>query len=568
MTSTRRPTLRSHIDVLGKSSIALDATQLAVFDGGPTLLEGLTKLGATATSKAAANQNVYMIVGITDKGRQNPINYLGGKEEAGNAALSAYWDMLRIALALTRKTFEEKYGGEVEVYDAPMMRVSERSDEGNVVFLVAAKDNDKARTVAYEIQAEFATRLNQVKEYMVGTHRPAMEEGRFPRLDDYQFVVPHDMGNGLIKIGTKPYSDLEKFSKLLEYQEMVVSLTYRLGRPVRVTGNEKPDFVLDLIRRIEEEEVEFRDLLPSGLKVRGGRANIDSPFSESLVALGVEEPIQNGFYVEVKLSPSADDNMEAATFIRDGWGGERTLGTRKGYAEIIGFNRSESVPEWGMRGLNTFIGKSGANGALSAVAQAIWKIKEECAADGCDLSIVPVDGHLRYHIEGNIDKLEFVDRVIRKIEETLRNQIGGTFSAIIRTLESAETAVGDVARKFELSAMGKTEYGVGILQKTNFLVNFIEVVRKNRVDLQGEVVSSVVGGDEQITCLEKICQMRAIFSQHRTIRDTADLVAILRNSPMIVLTREERDELENWFFEFANNHADALKEELNKRLLY
>jgi hypothetical protein len=441
------------------------------------------------------------------------------------------------------------------------MRVSARSDEGNIVFIVSG-EREAVIDASAEIRYVFERNLDMLKGCLTAQEAQRIDEqSRYPHLRDYVFNVPMDVGGGLFSTPFVAITDLARFGTLLQYQEMVVSLTNRLSMPITVSGSERPDFLLEAISKVEEEEIAFRDRLPLNLRITRAQAEASSAFSGLVADMGVKERL-NGTYFEIKLTPSSEDAVEVSKFIRDGWDGRGVAGTRKGMAEVLGFNIETHCPEWGMRILNTMLGKASTNAILTEISKAVYDV-----ADRFGVFVSPVDGSFRYYIEGNLPK-DFADAIGAEIEKRLRN-IGGVFRTMIRAIDAASVEVERVARAFELVAMGKTKYGVEIIEKTNFFVNFIEIVKSAGPNTQRDIVLAInfETQDERLRAVENIAKLRVIFAANRTIRDIQDLVAVLRNEPNVNMTREERGELEDWFFDFADAHATDMKKNLNA-LLY
>lgn len=455
------------------------------------------------------------IVGLIDKSRQNPINKLGGKNGAGDESMKAYWQVGAMATRLLGGiNGSDKLG-------LHLTRVSPTSDEGIIVI--------------------GGIRLTEDTELQF---RKCWEFAR-SRLDLSSFGYSVVAGDREFRL------NLEAFSKVLRHPEMAVACSYSVSRPIPVSIEAESDFIMDEIRKLENSEISFYHLLPAALRRNGGVAEVQTPFVGNLFAKGVRQK-ERGHFIEIKLDISGFAK-ELLRFTVDGeWG----RGTRKGYAEIFS-------GRGGMRFLNTFLGKARANRILTPIAKAMGDVA------ATPVNVMPISGgYLQYWVDNN-DKYatrEIVELAIRKrFSEAREGDLGYLdldFGPVIDIVPASSVSVEDTRARFILDSLSRVDDGPLLLERTDFMLNFIENIS---TDVQSGIFGNLerMGGTDRrfISRLESVCAAR------RTIRDVEDLIWTLREDRGLDgELRAERKDIEKWVFDFADARADRMFLLLNERI--
>jgi hypothetical protein len=529
---------------------------------GQTLEEYVDDAGAYFKQQATlieAYEKFLASVGQIDKSRQNPANHLGGKEYGGEASIKAYWKTGAYTIALLASI----NGSErVDTYYA---RVSPTSDEGVSVVggMKLTKDTEFQFKKCWQFAREVLLDMSEY-EYEIPVKNPYTGETETFNLD------------------------LKAFSRVLRHPESAVACSYMISEPIEVDPNAPVGFLMDELRKLENAEIKFYEILPEQLKGNGGIPEVQTPFSTNLFRSGVERK-DRGCFVEIKLDIS-DFSMELLPLTEDPESKE-WRGTRKGFAEIYSGTG-------GMRFLNTFLGKARANRILTPIAQAMGDLNVKG-------NVVPVSGgYLQYWVDyDHIPELDFrvkaaiaesgkgdaITEAERKaiihdiVRETVENAVNRRIHSKGRPEEDkthidldiepvvsvtgCDIDVADVRARFILDSLGKDNEAVSTLQRADFLLNFFENVNKH---IQTEIYEELgENGDEAITQedLRNIQLVRWVCSRRRTVRDVEDLVWTLReDTELPEQIRSVKDSLEKWVFEFAKERYEKMFYLLAKKI--
>jgi len=371
------------------------------------------------------------------------------------------------------------------------------------------------------------------------------------RLSDYAYSIEVP-SNG----GTRTYDlDLKAFSRILRHPDMTVSCHASVSQPRRIdpaTGG----FITEVIREMENREIGFYRQLPWSFRAgNGGLAEVNSPFRTNLARLGARTR-DSGTFVEIKLS--APEARELLAFVHDN-GGQK--GTRKGFAEIYSGN-------FGMRGFNTFLGKARANRILTPITWAMDDLgKRTAGADGKHPMVLPLnDGYLQYWIDlppTEATRRLVKDAVDRRIHTTRADPayVNISLRPVITLLDASQVSVRDARARFILDSLDRSSYPACILERTDFLLNFLENVNHNvQKDIFEKLTLKAYGGSSinshDVACIGRI---RQICARTRTIRNTEDLVWTIRaDDSLPTQIKHVRTVLENWLFDFAAERFEAL----------
>ncbi|MBU0533038.1 hypothetical protein KKB44_06110 [Candidatus Micrarchaeota archaeon] len=456
------------------------------------------------------NGNTFSaIVCLIDKSRQNPVNKLGGKN-GGDRAMEAYWDV-----GATTTMLLGSINGSNRV-GMHLTRVSPTSDEGILVI-----GGTGLPTSTHE---QFKQCWAYAREHL--------------DLSKYKYNIT--IGGEVFEL------DLKAFSRILKHPDMVVACSYTISSPISVNPLADPRFLMDEIRKLENSEINFYDYLPVSLRGNGGLAEVKTPFERNLFADGIKSK-PNGCYIEIKLD-IGEIAPELLPLTKDGeWGN----GTRKGFAELFS-------GKGGMRLLNTFIGKARANRILTPIAQALGDLK----AMGID--VVPVSGnHLQYWADlppSRRTKERIREAITRRIHTKVEDvgYLDLEFDPVVTLVKAEGLNVEDVRARFILDSLGRYEEDVAVLDKADFLLNFVENVHQH---VQRELYKELSkNGGKGITKedRENIEFVRYVCASRRTIRDVEDFVWTIRNDQELEHVRDKRDRLENWIFDFAKERFDRM----------
>jgi hypothetical protein len=472
---------------------------------------------------ARTHGDVDISVISLDKSRQNPLNMLFGRKGAGDESMDAYWAMIDRAASILKAMC-----GNIVKLD--LIRVSPTSDEG--IIIIAGRDLPKDIDVRFERAMASAKKELDLRERKYIHHIPG--EGSFN-------------------------SDLDAVSRVLRHREMIVSSKFSVSAPRRVSPDEKEGFILDEIRQQENREIPFFERLPLTFRVNDhGLAEVKSPFSTNLVREEMDN-VRGGCFIEVKFKATDAEAREVLKYIANGPGWE---GTRKGYSEAYSGN-------FGMRGFNTFIGKARTNSVLTPIAQAFGDLESQK-----DLTVLPVSGgYLQWFVEmaPNASNLLMVDEMIRRrIHSQIKDDPGyGSFGfePHIMMLDADGLPVSQVRSRFILDSLGKKFYPAEVLDRSDFLLSFLEIASSS---VQRQTIESLAtdgGIHVKLSDIDKMQMVRRICSGRRTIRDTEDLIMVLRKDlglhPEIAA---KRGDLEQWLFDFSWENGGRIFNQLARRI--
>jgi hypothetical protein len=461
-----------------------------------------------------------MVVGLIDKSRQNPINKLGGMDQAGEMAMKAYWSVADRATSLMCAM------DGFDMAKVDLIRVSPTSDEG--IFIMGGKD------VTAQMKKKFGEEscLGDVFRGAWKIARKGLDLSAFT----YSLDVPRGSG------GVERFDlDLEAFSRVLRHPEMVVACSVSLSEPRKVRASEREGFIHEEIRNLENREIAFYDALPKSFRGNnGGRAEVESSFFTNLTkteATGKD----SGSYVEIKLNAKQEEAKALLRFVSDH---PEWKGTSKGYAAIFSGN-------FGMSAFNTFIGKARANNVLTSVAQAMGDLSKEHG------TVLPMNGgHLAYWVDMPSNELT-VDLIRKSITRRLRGDSGdldiGLEPSII-IVDAKDMRLSDMRARFILNSMGKDLYPPQVLDMTDFVLNFIENVHPAYQQQVYEALAKKENGGVRVSMedLDNMQMLRRICSSRRTIRDTEDVIwTMRRDGELPADIQSKKGGLETWLFEFS-----------------
>ncbi len=476
------------------------------------------------------------VVGCLDKSRQNPINKLGGMK-AGDQAIAVYLDIAARATQLVASR-----NGSEEISNH-LIRVSPTSDEA--ILVIGGNKLTRETEVEFRDSWLKATRVTDLSKYV------------------YKLDVPYNGSSRAFEL------NLEAFSKVLTYPDIVTAATFMISRPVVVDPNSEGGFIQDEIRKLENKEIGFYQFLPPTIQVDGGRAEVATQFDSSLSTMGINER-KRGSYVEVRFAMSEEDAMAILPFTKDDWGmayGLRdTVGTRKGFNSLFSLLA-------GMSFFNTFLGKDRANEVLTAVVKAF----EDIRAAGKE--VIPVSGgYLQYWID-----LPPAEETARRIEAKIRERIhskrrGETgyvsigMEPVVSVIDATTVTREDLRSRSILNSLGYSRFAPSTLGNMDFVLNFFENIHD---DVQKEVRRRVAihnGGlpmsEEDLgrmRLLSVVCDEKK--GGRRTIRDAEDVLHTLLNDDALPdEVKSRRMELWEWFPRFANEWKERMHMLLAKEI--
>ncbi|VVC02997.1 Uncharacterised protein [Candidatus Bilamarchaeum dharawalense] len=467
-------------------------------------------------SERAEREPTTMMVVLTDKSRQNPINKLGGAKEAGDQAMQGYWDALVETADLLARANSKKG------IDATVIRVSPSSDEGILLFFGNGLDD---KTV-YQFSHAWSVVRSKLD------------------LRKYRYSIRVGYGSSQEEYGL----DLDAFSRVLRHPDMVVACNALVSKP-RIILPYSKGFIREGIRKLEDSELSFYYLLPESFKGRGdGLAEVETPFDTNLERRGIRNQ-RNGVYVDIRLKPSSLDCACVLGCITDV--PDISRGTRKGFSEV----HSET---FGMRGFNTFMGKAQANKVLTAIARGVYEAATEL---GC--RALPTSGcYTRYWLD--LKPEEPNAKIIEAaIEAKLREQFRGNnpFAPVVSMIDARGIGLNELRARFILQSLDQESKHYQILDRVDFLINFIENVQPR---IQEQIFADMENGGfgertltsrdrEYLSLVKMVCALR------RTIRDTEDLVWTLRADGTLPDTvKEKKRDIEEWLYEFADSGFERM----------
>jgi hypothetical protein len=466
-------------------------------------------------------QKMRFLTAISDKSSLTGITLLGG-EECGNQSLGRF----NIATAQAMGDVEAANGG--ERCGLFLNRLGTRSDEGAQIIGSASLGPNA------DVQFKIALELE-------------MSEMAQKGLSGVKYTANVQTPHGIETMELT----LKAFSRMLAHPEIVVAGNFKIAKPAPVREDAKPGFILEEIRKLENDEVVFYPRLPRVYNGNGGLPEVKTPFKGSLKANG-KKSMSGGTFIEIKLAMTDE---QAAAFLpftsdkRDAEGRLIETGTRKGYSEI--FSRRA-----GMRFGNTFWGKARSNSILTPITLGM----EDILKTGVD--VVPVaGGYLQYWIDASdgASTAEMVANAIRarvnaRVPTDDIGYIDLRLEPSVLTLDATGMNLDDVRAKFILKSLGKDMYPVAALSRADFLVNFLWLVSD---PIQQQVFAGLAMSENgrlpvRLSDLDMIQSVKRICSIRRTIRDTEDLIWTLRNDDALPAEiKSKKGELERQFWDFA-----------------
>jgi hypothetical protein len=355
----------------------------------------------------------------------------------------------------------------------------------------------------------------------------------------YTYVVPYG-DNEAFDL------DLHSFSRVLRHPEMVVSCKCSVSNPRRVSTDDREGFIQDEVKRLENRENDFYELLPESFRIgNGGTAEVQTPFGTSLYKKGIER-VDSGVFVEIKLLAKEGDARALRRFTKDT---AQWTGTKKGHMETMSLL-------FGMRGFNTFMGKPRTNSILTPITHAMKDLEATGAA------VLPVNGgYLQYWADlpdnGLTAELmrKSLNHRIKCMEGMGPEYANLDFEPSVLLIDAKGTGISELRQRFILKSMGRESLEPQVLDKTDFLINFFENVHPavqervfSRMSQEGAGLSRA--DRMHVEALRRVCSLR------RTIRDTEDLVWVLRRDDTlpdeIIASKREH---EDWLFSFSAEKA-------------
>ncbi len=469
---------------------------------GKTVRKHFEEIEPLLTNYARLNPDVSVITGITDMTRLTMLNKIVTMN-GGTRALGLYLERTERALALVAGL----NGSEVD--DIHQFRVAETSDE--CITLIVGKRLTKRPDFWF----------NKAWGYL----------GKKTDLRDYRFLVEAEDGSNKVSFDL----DLYALSQVLRNPDVLVLSHHSMFGPSYVKPDAEAGFLLEHIRKLQNKEIRFRKYLPHRFRGNGGLAEVESPFTESLTSMGIERT-EKGSLVDIKLGITAKEARALRHLIEI---------TRKGYSEV-------HSGKLGIRGTNTFLGKSITNTLLTPVAQAMGELTGKVA-------VRPVaGGYLRYWVD-----LPPNESTVRAIREAIQMKAPKRRSSaylqllsdpVISILDAENVDVSDVRCLFILQSMGKKNYEPWVLDAADSILNIIENIDP---DVQDEIYDSLASSGRAVSEMDirYMKLIRRICEERRTIRDTEDLVWVLRKDKGLAsdISANQGDvkNLENWLFDFS-----------------
>jgi len=480
-----------------------------------TLKGRLRDMESKLVELASAHNNLDLAVGNLDKSRLSALNKMF-TENVGDMILGAGLDLVGLADRMMS-------GIQDNLVEQNLLRKSRISDEG--VYARAGRN----------LPLDMGKRL----DHALKAARNEID------LRDYHgtLVVPYGAN------ASYEY-DLESLSRVLRHPEMLLAWKCSVSNPRRISARERPGFVMEELRALENRQNDFLPWLPRSFRMGGrGLPEILMPFGTSLTREGVAK-MDRGIYLEIKLKADERESRKLLPFTKDtaGW-----KGTKKGFAEAYS-------GVFGIRGFNTFLTPAETNFILSPIPNAMKDLQIRTGVD-----IKPKNGGYQ-HYWADMDSGSATIELIRKAVERrihCKEDLGPGYADLgfepsITVLDAKGMDVSEVRARFILKSLGREYCAPQALDMTDFLLNFIENVHPIFQQRVYAGLSSDGGGmsimdKKNIEALEWVC------AQRRTIRDTEDLVWVLRKDtelPSAIASR--RADLEQWLFDFSSGMAGRM----------
>lgn len=546
-----------------------------------------TMVDRAKTEAQDRNEILCGVIVETDKKRLTSINKIGGRKQAGDRALDVYVETIGKATKVAVELFERDENRRPlelknTIQKGEAYRIGDTSDEGVVVLLASGKDEAELKKALGLACKRFAAATDTISKILL--ELPLSEGGEFA---DAHEAAGTDTENGPLRLSEfgfdietglgKSETNLKRFSEIFRHPEVVPAITHSIGIPFLV--GDDPKQLEAEIARVEADEIWFRNLHPQHLRVRRGEATLKSPFAQRLIDIkNKEDQMESGQYIQIKFRLESVDAKEVGKYIYPvNDGAVRRKGTRKGHAEVLGYNEGES--DFGMRAINTFFGKDFANRVMSIVASEMEKLG---GTERLGVTIMPVDNHLRYYVdcekEGKV-VCEIVEEAIAKA--MAEKEPGLKLKPVARSVRSKGIKIDEVGDVFELAAMNKEGETPQTIVATDYMVALLE---EARLEVIHRALEEWEVAEYKHITHAIIDTLREIFDRRRTIRNTGDLVAILRNDKELDVReilnqkaeeqvlkpnatgmkndiiepheteQEIRKDIEDWFFKFAKEH--------------
>ncbi|HSB46532.1 MAG TPA: hypothetical protein VLD37_00850 [Candidatus Bilamarchaeum sp.] len=489
-----------------------------------------------AVAQEVEGKSFGYVVGLTDKSQQNPINKIAGNAaekdgvSGGDASMNAYFDTIGNSTWNIAAINGNQDRGNYRT------RLGNRSDEGTIVI--------GGMTRGESVDDQFRMSWDVEKEHL--------------DLSTYKYTV--------LAGGRKFELDLLALSKVLAHEGMIVACDCKMSAIKKVNSDGSPGFILEDIRRMENSEVEFYGELPPFYKGNGGLPEVKTPFKNSLVSRGQEKTTE-GCFIDIKFeipSGHAGAYLEYTKDVRNAANDLVRRGTRKCFDEL--FRR-----EGGMRMLNTYGGKSRSNLMLSVAANAMGDVMTQHG-----IEVVPIaTSHLQYWV-GKPISMGLRESIQDALERRFSSEVAGDPTFVMsylrpgfRMLDARGMKIADVRASFILESLGMGNWPVELLDRADFLVNFLEHVDPL---IKKEIYDSLArhengGRPVRMSDLRMMDLVAEICQHRRTIRDAADLISTLRQDgelpPQI---SDKRGEIEKWYFDFAWERFDKIFALLTKKI--
>lgn len=480
---------------------------------------------------ADADPKVRMLSGSIDMARLSAINRITRRNGGGDATLALYWKLAAKAWAATIAINNLKAGETPEQTDPSRLmnlyRVSDGSDEG--------------------LMFAFGKEL---------THRPSYW---FKKAWNY-FRAKEDLKKRkyTIVIGDDQYYlNLKGTAAVLKHGELVAACHTTFLGPMRIP-RDMSGYLTDAVRELGNREITFRNTLPERFRGNKGREDVNTPFGGNLEDQQTDGILPPGKIIEIKFAISEEEAKVLAPIIIDV--------TRKGHAEA-------GSGKMGMRGLNTFLGKPEANELLTVIAQAMGSLTE------FGIPTLPVSsGYLTYWCDLKPKAINdgiLVAMIKKMIEEKTPTNgpdylrlLAQPAITMINVSDHQGMKIEDVRKMLIIASLGRSNGDANILDKTDFIVNVAENIKET---VQDAIYEELRGTEITKADIEKLGLIRSICHLRRTLRDTEDLVWVIRNDATVlanelVTSTEKIGALENWLFDFAAEKSDKIFIALVKKI--
>lgn len=464
----------------------------------------------------------YMVIKV-DKARQTPLNAMQGRDGGGEAAMQAYLDLVRKAVA--------KIAGSGDgLHSISLFRVSKYSDEGVIILAgpgLKGDVGDMANRCLEEAKGEIA-------------------------YADYKYTrtVKRDGKDVALEL------DLDRLRKALRWGELAVACHWQPGVLRHLGRNEPPAFIREEIRRMDNGKTQFYDQLPECFRQDGGSTGVDTRYGFSDQDMGVSRISGTVFQMKLMTKDPADTSAlrefitdtEEYRLTREG-----RKGTRKGWAGVL-------TGLLGQSDGNTFLGDSRSNlYFLTPICAAFHALGEEIG------QFQPVSGYTTYRT-GRLGDSDAGEMAIM-LERTAGRFLAPGLKAAVRWVHADDNSMEEVRQKLTLRWMDQDGKN-GLLPHADFLLNFLENAKPEIIDeiIQGLRGCIGAGGAPVVDDrdMANIRTISEIFMLRRTVREMSDLDAILKHDTLldseIGTTQEKRGEILEWAWSFAGKAGKLIQD--------